>query len=121
MSQQENGKWKVAFIPPNLYDLMRDFIFTKGDKEHVYSPKILVIRAVEEYLDRKGYQTQVAEIKDALKQQRNPRIFSLEKLSDEQKDVVRVLVKYREMSEQEAIKWVLDHPEEVKESLVESV
>ena len=99
---------------------MRDWIMNKGDSEKIYSPKIAYIRAAEDFLSKRGYSVQIAELREAVKQKRPMRILSTEKLSGEQREAVALLVKYRQMPEQEAVKWILDHPEELTASVREA-
>ncbi len=115
----EKRKWTPAFIPPDLYDIIRDYIMDQGDKDHIYSPRILVIRAVEEYLTRKGYSVQIEEIRSSLKTKIPVRVFSLDKLTQIERSAVSLIMKWKKMGEQEAIKWVVDHPDEVKAAVEE--
>lgn len=112
-------KWAPAFIPPDLYDVVREYILAQGDKDRIYSPRIFVIRAVEEYLIRKGYDVQIEEIRTAFQSKQPARIFKMDKLTPVERDAVVLIMKWRNLGEQEAIKWVVEHPKEVQKAVEE--
>jgi hypothetical protein len=97
-------------------DLMKDFLFKKGSEAKVHTPEVLVVKALGDYLSHRGYQAQVEEIEQAWREGRNRRYFTRENLTPEQIEAVDLVKRYEHFDEQNAIKWVLDHPKEIEQA-----
>jgi len=112
--QEEKPRWKPIFIPPDLYETIRHYLESEdAGRAGIISPHGLVIKAVREFLKKRGY---IEEYGITVKRHRTPPqpTFKLEALNPTQKEAVRLLTTYKNFNQQEAIKWVYEHPEEVK-------
>lgn len=107
--------WGVAFIPPEVVELMRDYVMSgKGDRLGFSKLDRIPSYAVEEFLYREGYTRQIAEVRKAREQKREAK-SDLDKLSERQRDTVVLLMNERGLTQGEATEWVLSHKEELKQ------
>lgn len=110
--------WQVAFLSPDVLEMERDFVMSgKADAYGISKPDWLPQYAVEEFLYHHGYAEQVVEVRKR-RSERKPGVpapLTLDHLDETQRDVVVLLMRERQFKQDEAIKWVLSHPREMRD------
>ena len=111
---ESKEKWGPPFFtPPEHFGLIRDYIFKWGQEKKIWTPDYFIKMAIEEKLMRDGYAPQVQELRMARAERRGVKPINMDYLDDKQRQTVVILMKHRNMPEDRAIKWVLEHEEEV--------
>ena len=114
MKITKNG-WGIYFVSPEHMDLIKDYVFAKGAQNHLYTPEKTVSIAIESFLSTNGYKVHVDEIRmrrDLNIAREKP--ITLDALKKEFRDAALYIMQHRDISEKEAIAWVLNHPKEVE-------
>ena len=108
--------WLLVFIPPELGELAKDYVFSKGSQRvqgHINTPERLGIVAIEEFLSARGYKIQVEELRKARFERRPVKEINLDYLDETQRRAVLSLMEHRHLNESHAIRWVLEHSKEI--------
>lgn len=102
----------IMFLPPEHLELVRDFILAgKGDRYGIKTYERCVFYALEEFLVNNGYREQIVEMRHAPKPDAK---LSLKNLNPEQREAVIILMNERKASEEQAIKWVVEHKDDLR-------
>ena len=104
----------MSFQSPDLLELMRDFIMSgKGDAYGISKVDWLPQHAVEEFLYHHGYAAQIVELRQRKGRARDEPRLGLDRLDAEQRRAVVLLMEQRSLTEADAVKWVMEHGEEL--------